>query len=358
MNDVFYSPFFKTKRGEAKALAHLDDEVKSLVRPFFDVLALESGVTAAPDVEKHLLKQTRMIALAWANQGPCYVDLFDVNPAARAINGVHPLALVMSNLHAAKVTPIPVFGLERDVPYQLALRAEIANLPPPAIAVRLEAEDLVLPDGLAERISRIGDVIGARGIPLHVVMDFRSFHWRRGNIEDVVADALTAIRQLKPAKIIFAGSSMVASMGSFKKNTINRIPREEYLAWKNIVDAGNADVAFGDYGVVHPDYVDLDPRFIKPSAKIRYSTPTGWVVVKGTSWRDDTSQHHRLAAALIKAPEFLGIDCWGVRYIKSSADGRPSYGTLETWVTVDQNTHITVTAFEIMVALGRAYVRQ
>ena len=31
------------------------------------------------------------------------------------------------------------------------------------------------------------------------------------------------------------------------------------------------DLDYADYGVVHPDYFDFDPRMIKPAAKIRYT---------------------------------------------------------------------------------------
>ena len=355
MSQAFYTPFVKSKRGEASALQHLDPGVKQMILPFFDVLALEQGVIGSGDVEAHVVKQSGMIAKAWAEQGPCYVDLFDVNPAARCLNGVHPLLRVMGELLTKKVKPIPVLGLERDVGYRLAAK-QLMEWNPPAVAVRLELEDMQLVGGLAQRVYQMLLEVGAAALPLHIICDFRSI-WRKAKGDDgsqVFKAALKELRALKPLRIVFAASNMVDSMAAFKPNSINLLPRRDLDAWKQIVNGGASDIAFGDYGVVHPDYVDLDPRFIKPSAKIRYATPSHWVVVKGTSWRDNTSQHHILSQQLRATGHFRDSGCWGDEYIASAAIGRPKYGTLETWVTIDQNSHITLTANQVIVEVAQA----
>ena len=347
MNTPSYSPFVKTKRGESKALKELDSRVKHSIVPFFDVLALSRGVTSESDVHKHLEKQVSMVELAWADQNICYVDLYDVNPAARALDGVHPLTLINALLEKKKISYVPVAGLARDLNYLVALRS-VVNDGGSALALRLEVEDLLLPSNLKVKILTLVSELGAVNLPLHILIDCRSLVGQDvRKLKNAIQTALPVIRSLSPVRITLAASSMEANVSGFKKNTINRIKRDDLALWIDVCQAGAWDVGFGDYGVIHPDYVDLDPTVIKPTAKIRYTTGSEWIFVKGFRWIDDTSQHHHLSKQLAACSEFRGDDSWGGHYIESAAVGRSKYGTLETWVTVDQNSHITLTSKQV-----------
>ena len=342
MKSVIYSPILKSKRGEAKALHQLSASIKSKIIPFFDILALKPQTQNGSEVEAHLIKQALTIASGWKQQGVCYVDLFDVNPAARALAGGHPVHVVHTRLAAEHVQAIPVVGLERDVHYKLAIRAVVAD-GAAALGIRLEAEDMQLSSVLANRVRRLVDELGAASIPIHLFCDFRSIAGQ--SPEALRAQFLKAYPELTKvaaSRIVFAASAMVPNMGSYKKDSFNRVPRIDYLTWQSIAKVAPS-VGYSDYGVVHPDYIDLDPRVIKPSAKIRYSTDGEWLIVKGSRWADNTAQHHRLSQVLQGKAEFRGADCWGADYIVTAAAGRKTYGALETWVTIDQNTHITHT---------------
>lgn len=347
MSSTVYSPFVKTKRGEAKALKELDSAIKNAIIPLFDVLALNRGITAENDIQDHLEKQVRMIDIAWAGQGACYVDLYDIHPGARALNDIHPLTYVNALLDQKRISYIPVAGLGRDINYLLALRTVISH-GSPGVAVRLEVEDLLLPLGLAHKIQILVDQVGAASLPLHILIDCRSLVGQdAGRLKHAIQAALPELRKLRPSRMILSASSMVANMSNFGKNSINRVKRDDLALWKSFAQAGHLDLEFGDYGVIHPDYVDLDPRVIKPSAKIRYTSHGEWIVLKGSRWVDDTSQHHDLSIDLANCADFRGADSWGGHYIESAAAGRPKYGTLETWVTIDQNAHITYTCKQI-----------
>jgi hypothetical protein len=347
MSKPVYSPFVKTKRGEARALKELDTATKGAITPLFDVLALPSGVTADDEVEKHLAKQIRMIELAWSGQGACYVDLYDINPAVRTPNGVHPLVYVNAALEKVRIGYIPVAGLARDVNYLVALRGVLGGTTA-ALALRLELEDLLLPAGLSVRMKSLMRDIGAQALPIHVLIDCRSLVNRdMQGVKSAIRAALPEIRLLHPIRLVLCASGMVSDMSDYKKNSINRVKRRDLDMWMNIAQSVAPDLEYGDYGVIHPDYVDLDPKVIKPAAKIRYTTHGEWIIVKGTRWMDDTSQHHHLSADIAKCPEFRGADCWGGNYIETAAAGRLSYGSLETWVTVDQNAHITLTRKQV-----------
>lgn len=346
MSDPIYTPILKTKRGEAKALTQLEVQVKRSIVPFFDILALKAEASNGNDVHEHMVKQTINIVSAWKQRGHCYVDLFDVTPASRGINGAHPATIVYEKLAAGLVEVIPVVGIERDIAYKLAVR-KLVVAGADALAVRLESEDIQLPSMLVSRVTRLVSEIGAANLPLHIFLDFRSIeHIAYDDIQLQVMKAMSELRKLNPARIVFAASAMVSNMGNYKKETLNILPRRDFMVW-GLISKIHTDVDYADYGVVHPDYFDFDPRMIKPAAKIRYTSDKEWLIVKGVRWQSDTSQHHRLSRMLCAKSQFRGDDSWGGEYIVSAANGRQKYGTLETWVTIDQNNHITHTVRQL-----------
>lgn len=346
MTDPIYTPILKSKAGEARALMRLDRQVKASIIPFFDVLALKPDTTNGADVQAYMEKQAINIAAAWNGQGPCYVDLFDVAPSARGYDGMHPATIIHDKISFERIEAIPVVGIERDIAYKLAIR-RVVNAGADAIAVRLGDEDMQLPSVLVQRITALVSEVGAADLPLHIFMDFRSLENLASDVLQMrVTKALGELRKLKPVRIVFAASAIVANMGRFKKNTLNKVPRRDFLVW-DLVAADHPDVDYADYGVIHPEYLDIDPKVIKPAAKIRYACDKEWLIVKGIKWVRDTSQHRELSKMLCDRAEFRRADCWGSEKIMSAANGGHAYRRLEDWVMIDQNTHITHTVEQL-----------
>lgn len=346
MTDPIYTPMLKSKLGEAKALMRLDLQTKSNIIPFFDVLALKSGLSNGSDIHAFLEKQAINIAAAWNGRGHCYVDLYDIDPSARGYSGEHPVNIVHDKIAFDRIDAIPVVGVERDIAYKLAVR-RVVGAGVDAVAIRLGSEDIQLPSMLVERVSRLVSEIGATGLPLHVFMDFRSIeHIDSDVIQMRFTRALAEVRRLNPARIIFAASAFVSDMGKVKKGVLKSIPRRDFLIWEMLAKIHLA-IDYADYGVIHPGYFDFDPKTIKPAAKIRYTTDKEWLIVKGSRWVSDTSQHRNLSKMLYKSEQFRGRDCWGGENIVSAALGARAFKRLEDWVTIDQNNHITHTVRQL-----------
>lgn len=346
MTDPVYTPILKSKQGEAKALMRLDPQIKANIIPFFDVLALKSGLSNGSEVHAFLKKQAINIAAAWNGCGHCYVDLYDVDPSARGCNGEHPVNIVHQQLAFDRIDAIPVVGIERDIAYKLAVRRVVID-GVDAIAVRLGSEDIQLPSMLVDRVSQLVLEVGASGLPLHIFMDFRSIENTDSDVIQMRFNrALGEIRKLNSSRIIFAASAIVGDMGKVKKGVIKSVPRRDFLIWENVAGV-HSDIDYADYGIVHPNYFDFDPKTIKPSAKIRYTSDKEWIIVKGSSWVSDTSQHRSLSNLLYKSEWFRGDDCWGGKNIVAAVLGGHVSRTLEGWVTIDQNTHITYTVRQL-----------
>ena len=346
MTEPMYSPILKTKAGESRAVMRLDRQTRVRIIPFFDVLAIKTGLQNGADVHIHLEKQANNIAGAWNGRGACYVDLLDIAPSARGYGGEHPVAIIHDKIAYERVEAIPVVGIDRDVAYKLAIR-RVMSAGATALAVRLADEDLQLPSTLFQKVSALVAELGANEAELHLFMDFRSIVNQPSDMVQLKVDrALAELRRLKPSRIVFAASAIVADMSGFKKNTINKVARRDYLNWL-LIAKRHSDVDFADYGVIDPEYLDLDPKRIKPAAKIRYTSDDHWIVVKGIKWVRDTWQHKRLAEMLSTKPEFRGADCWGAESIVSAVTGGHVYRRLEDWVTIDQNTHIAHTVRQL-----------
>jgi hypothetical protein len=355
MRPVAYTPIQKSKAGESRAVIRLDRHTRSDIIPFFDILALKHGVENGALVHEHLEKQAINVAAAWNGRGPCYVDLFDVVPSARGYNGAHPVTIVYEKLSFDRVEAIPVVGLERNIAYKLAIRRAVSE-GVEAIAVRLGDEDMQLPSGLSQKIASLVGEVGAAGLPLHIFMDFRSIVNLSSDLLQVRVDrALAEIRKLRPERIVFAASAIVADMGGFKRNSVNNVVRRELLEWK-LISERHRGVAFADYGVIHPDYLDIDPKVIRPAGKIRYACDEKWIIVKGIKWVRDTKQHRGLAIMLSKESAFRGADCWGTESIVSAINGGHAYRRLEDWVTIDMNTHITHTVRQLRRVIAKQAV--
>ena len=346
MTDPIYTPMLKSKKGEAKALMRLDRQTKSNIIPFFDVLALKSGLSNGSDVHAFLEKQAINIAAAWNGRGHCYVDLYDVDPSARGLDGMHPVNIVHDKIAFDRIDAIPVVGIERDLAYKLAVR-RVVGAGVDAVAIRLGSEDIQLPSMLVERVTRLVSEIGASDLPLHVFMDFRSIEHIDSDIVQMrFTRALAEVRKLNPSRIIFAASAFMSDMGKVKKGVLKSVARRDFLLWELLAKI-HPDIDYADYGVIHPGYFDFDPKTIKPAAKIRYTADKEWLIVKGTRWVSDTAQHRSLSAVLCKNQQFRGRDCWGGENIVSAAQGGHAFKRLEDWVTIDQNNHITHTVRQL-----------
>lgn len=347
MNSHVYTPILKSKLGEAKALIRLDRQTKSRIVPFFDVLALKSGLSNGNDVHTFLEKQAIHVAAAWNGRGHCYVDLRDIDPSARGCGGEHPVAIIHDKLSFDQVEAIPVVGVERDVAYRLAVR-RVVTQGVDAIAVRLGAEDIQLPSLLVERVTRLVAEVGASGLPLHVFMDFGSIEHTESDVIQLRSlRALSEVRRLNPSRVVFSASAFISDMGKVKKGVLKVVPRRDFLIWE-LLNRMAPDIEYADYGVIHPGYFDFNPKTIRPAAKIRYASEKEWLIIKGTRWISDTSQHQGLSKLLCKSEKFRGADCWGGENIVAASLGRPSSPRrLEDWVTIDQNNHITHTVRQL-----------
>jgi len=135
--------------------------------------------------------------------------------------------------------------------------------------------------------------------------------------------------------------------------TITTLPRREWELWKTLQRRPNnlprRDLIFGDYAITHPIPKELDPRTMRMSANIRYTTTDTWLVVKGRNVRQyGFDQYFELCKELVQRQEYAGRDfSWGDGYIEDCANGIAGPGNATTWRKVGTNHHVTLVTREI-----------
>lgn len=353
-NDVVYLPALKAKGGEFGALANLSTAAKKRILPLIDVLPVPPDWNThepSKTLEAHLDGIYSKIVKCWGTGRELLVDLFDLPLSERTSTGTHPISHLFSEFNQRGVAAIPVTGMERDGAYNGAVKQAV-GWAHGAVGIRLLAEDIALPSKTSSPLLKLVSSVGAIPDRSVLLLDFRELP------QDQVVDASTkALASLKAAfrlakwrHMVVLASGMPNSLSEVKANAQAQIPRTELELWRNVIrGAPSAIPLFGDYGVVNPEFMEpMDPRKMRPSAKIRYTLEDRWLIIKGTSFRKDPAQFRALAAVVERQPGFCGQGfSWGDSYIFNCRKKGGGAGNLETWVRADTSHHIEFVSKQI-----------
>jgi len=356
---VVYLPALKAKAGEFGALEKLSLETKRRIRPLLDVLPVPiDWNTNAPSksLEEHLNAICRKIVKCWGTEQALFVDFFDLPLEERTSAGLHPVRHLFGAFDSARVKAIPVTGLDRDDAYNDAVK-HAALATKGAVAFRLLVEDIVLPTKTSSPLSKLIARLGTVPDKSWLILDFRGL--TEEGVSEATQQALVSLRTFTRLfdwkRIALLASGMPDGLGDIRPNTRAAVPRTELSLWRGVV-AGKppATPVFGDYGVLNPEFTEpMDPRKIKPSAKIRYTRERDWLIAKGTSFRKDPGQFRRMAAFVAGQPGYAGkAFSWGDEYIAVCPKKPGGAGNLETWVRVDTNHHIEFVSKQISTLLA------
>lgn len=353
MSDMLapYLPLLKAKDGECKALIRLSESAKARITPFFDIA--RPNVQSGSEFAKQLNRSTQRIATAWASERKAFVDLFDIPLTARLDSGIHPVTACFQWLAERGVHAVPVYGFDRDPEYLRAI-SDLPNLKEVGLCLRLiEQDDFDHLDELPKMVLELISQFGLSASEVDVVVDLRSISARQPAV--LRARLLTGISNLVSAarfrSITVVGSNYLRDVSPIPRDSEAFVQRAEYQIWKDVAAIIRRDqfVRFGDYGIVHPDFVELGP-VPNANAKIRYTTADSWLVLRGHSLRDAPgyAQYRELAARLAAYGVYRGpAFSWGDQYVADCANGLAGTGNLRTWVTVDTVHHLELVCRQV-----------
>ena len=100
---------------------------------------------------------------------------------------------------------------------------------------------------------------------------------------------------------------------------------------------------FGDYTTDNIEFLpSMDMRKVNPSAKLIYTLPQHWYVLKAKAFRGNEVQMVSLCSNVIRLSGYKGIPFSdGDKRIHDTAHGKANFGNLGTWKQVAINHHMT-----------------
>lgn len=342
-----YVPCLRWKQGEYQAVCSLSRSAQESTIPLIEVPEIgwdfETG-EEAKTIDDHLAKFARQVRTKWGTRR-CFVDLNLIDPSARMADDAHPLDFIFAGLRSYTCVAVPVTGLDRDSAYQRTASLA-ASRDGYGICFRLGIEQAAKGDVktlvnalLASLKAKIGttDLVLDLGAPNFNPLD---------GFAKVVLGVIARLPRLDGWRSFsMIGTSFPSTMGAIK-GSMEFVPRYEWTLYRKVI-AGLREKNvrlpdFGDYAISHPAVLQMDMRFVKPSASIRYTVDDGWCIIKKPNVRaTGYAQFRDHCRTLIGSQYYLGAAfSAGDRYIESCARGVASHGNLTTWRRVGTNHHI------------------
>lgn len=289
LRSVSYVPILKWKAGERLALSTFRRSLRGRLVPLFLMppsgdFDHEKGRRLTP--LEHIRLFGKRLHDAWG-RSPVFVDAIGIDDDAhRAGLTVHPLTELLGQANAARALACPATTLDRAPDYQEAVRRFVAHNSHLPICVRvtpLNMESGTFAADLLALLARLGldpdrvllvlDFASMGALKLHEVESFAEV------LEDRVYNLPSLFGWLK---VVVAFTSFPTAL-KMKPNEVELFPRTDWLTYRRLIEREPEllpKVAFGDYAVDSAPFSKSGIR-ATPSAHLRYTTPSNYLVVKG-----------------------------------------------------------------------------
>jgi hypothetical protein len=344
--DRHYVPILKGKDGEYRGLEDLFAHDKLRLTPLIEVIPVGwdyENEQPLKSVAEHLAPVAGRLRSAWGTERPLFLDveLLDEDDVG---GGVHPLEFVLQDTRQLGVRIIPVTGLQRTPPYQAAVAAAVVQ-DGEGVCIRITPEDLAR-GAIAAELPQILQALGIAEDQTDLLLDYGALEENQTALLTMLIPAnLNAIPNINGWRTLtVAGTGFPINLSGFSSQSISHRNRVEWHVWIALRAMPLPRTpTFGDYAIAHPEMTEMDPRLMRQSASIRYTTDDSWLISKGRDLRTyGFAQFHQLAQHLAQRPEFSGAGfSWGDGYIHDCGNGQCGPGNATTWRRVGVNHHLT-----------------
>lgn len=353
-----YVPILKAKEGELGALQTLAASAADAIVPLMEVPEVpvdpETGEATRDEVDFLAdLGFGQKMAKAWSHRFFVDVGWADSNQATS------PLAIVLSSCRDANAAACPVVSTAHSN-QTLAAASHHHRLTGSGVCIRLGEADFAEEVNQVEVIDRLMDSLGVDRTAADVVID----------LKEVPAGDAARVRHTFLARgclslvptvgqwrsLILAGTAFPQDLSEVDAASASRLRRAEWQVWTALVsrpDTLPRTLVYSDYGIAHPVSVIVDPRKMRMSASIRYTTDRDWLIVKGRNVRQyGFEQFFDLSQQIVNSPDYYGEGfSWGDQYIKRCAERQTGPGNATTWRKVGTSHHLTVVARQVASAV-------
>ncbi|MEM7729129.1 MAG: beta family protein [Pseudomonadota bacterium] len=354
-----YVPALRWRLGEFQALFRLAPAVKDRVMPLLFIPPVEYDFDEQrpkKTVHEHVHPFVTKFEKKWGKR-PAWIALDPKVTTGRMSDGSHPFDYILDGLRPKGGIAIPAMPLNVDSDtMDAAARATEADGQGAAVILRLE--DMM--SGNPHRaIVNFANSLDIELSELDVIIDLGAPNFEPYKaFAGALTVALKRLGNLNEARhLVLIGTAIPDSFSQLAKGS-DEIPRHDWLFYKELIGgmpSGMRRPIFGDHTTVHPDFVALDMRFVKPAGKITYTGPTSYGTRKGKAFRGNEGQMREHCEAIIKEARFAfrgASFSLGDKYIADCASHVEGTGSPTTWKWVAINHHITTVADDLATLFG------
>jgi hypothetical protein len=340
-----YVPVLRFKPGEMWALRYLADDARDHVKPLIELLPknfVDSRTNPGGEPEAGTEQIAEKLWAAWGNR-PFFVDTSQIRELDITVRVLERLA---EHGLASRLSAIPVADLGTPRKDLDAVRRALPRMRGGA-CIRLERSALEK-STTAASIDEMLLALEVSAADVDMVVDLG------------VSDGYPPYEHIR-AKIprLEEWRSFVILGGSFPKDLqgmearLHRLPRREWRHWFGELPSQGVSrrPCFGDFTVQYAYYVE-PPSFPNPSASIRYTSDTEWLIMRGQGIRNEDGPGRKQWAAnaqlLCEMPEFCGAHfSRGDQEIAERAGRFSDPGGPTTWIRAAINHHMVFVARQI-----------
>jgi len=277
----------------------------------------------------------------------------------------HPLTELLERARLEGAVACPAISLDHSSEYRQACRRFVERNPMLPICIRVEAKHL---DSAAFQID-LRDLLGnlqCEPTRCFLVLDFKALETSIGEAQDefveILADRIAELPFLHNWMGFAVALSSFPTAVKLKRGEAKVYPRTDLSLYGRLISNPRALLRtpmFGDYAL---DTSPIEkPQRRTPSAHLRYSTPTIYAVVKGTSVKKPFGYEAIFPVADLLAAQlyFAGPSySSGDEYIDALHKRTTSSGNAAKWrwASTDHHLKVNIDAIAEIYGLSRAPV--
>jgi len=347
-----YFPFLKMKQNEIGALFGLEKSLKSSVFPLFDI-PRPSILNEAEIL--HRLSIGLKNAKSYLKDTSFYVDNYDLDDDI-TLNGKQQYEYILDTFSGFNVTSVAALNREKGH-NQAALDFSVKNHK--KIAIRLTKQDIDSFKLIFNELDILMKQIFSLNIDPQLIIDLRVLNEDPDTLVNIIELFLSQFTKLYGvSKIVIVGSTIPSSVRDLLKTKTNlKIKRNEWKVWKSVegkISTENlCNYAFGDYGVVSPDYTDVELNFAilqnVAAPKVFYTLKDEFFIIRGGAFKTHPNgykQYFTMADYLYSEKILRAISySMGDKYIHERCSYAPKKllkgGSPGSWLKATLNSHMT-----------------
>ncbi len=354
LSDDMYVPALRWRLGEYQALWRLEKSVKDRVVPFVTVPEVEFDFELwqpKKTVHEHVQPFPKRFRAKWDSR-PAWINLDKKIAVDRMNDGTHVFDYILDALRPYQTYGIPAVPLSADTD-TLAAASRAVRQDQRGVAVVLRLEDLMTSnprDGVVKLLAAIRSKLEDADL----IVDLRAPNFEPYAVfVNLLIVAMRKMGDLSQFRnLVLLSTAIPDSFADIAKGT-DQIPRHDWLFYKVLLAAlpnGMRRPIFGDYTIVHPNFVARDMRMTKAAGKVIYTTADTWATRKGNAFRGNETQMHSHCKEILNDSSFQfqgSAFSYGDDYIARCAFMQESSSNQTRWKEVAINHHITMVVTDL-----------